>query len=444
MPLFSQPLPMNAKSSHSDRASGDAPILPPPEQTSPARTLILHVGLHKTGTTAIQSFLRANRDRLAALGWNFPLLTFRDEVLENHSIPLFISYAKRLDECYHWLGNYWDFEKDHHSQVREKTQAELLELAHANPAQYTLLSGELFSALQEDEQRAFREFAQLYWSNIRVICYYRHPVDFSISTLSEYLKGRIATLTDSLRALPEMSQDRRIARLQRVWGDALELYGYEDEVRLHGTSYASLMHQLGVGAIYDWQVPSRREQNITPEDSSVRFMAFNHGQYAPLPDGSTNPEPMNLRFVPVTREPFALRPAEFAQVEPVIRAEIDALNQRLGLNYSVDSTGVAPAKNPVAVAVADPALYRAAALELAWNRALRAFGLAFYQQTYGMDPLQHTRIFRASVPRLIAERELPGYALTLRGQVLVLMFKVFKAFAPARRMAILRFLARWG
>ena len=37
------------------------------------RTLFLHIGSHKTGTTSIQNFLAHNRDLLAARGYGYPV-----------------------------------------------------------------------------------------------------------------------------------------------------------------------------------------------------------------------------------------------------------------------------------------------------------------------------------------------------------------------------------
>ena len=47
--------------------------------------LLIHLGRHKTGTTALQSFLSANRDKLAQYGWCYP--DFQKEIPELRAWP---------------------------------------------------------------------------------------------------------------------------------------------------------------------------------------------------------------------------------------------------------------------------------------------------------------------------------------------------------------------
>jgi hypothetical protein len=55
-----------------------------------AKQIILHAGLHKTGTTAIQNTLAAANQILEIQGWKYPVFT--DGVrpkINNHSNPLY-------------------------------------------------------------------------------------------------------------------------------------------------------------------------------------------------------------------------------------------------------------------------------------------------------------------------------------------------------------------
>lgn len=48
------------------------------------RGLLLHIGLHRTGTTSLQCFLRANRELLASHGWLYPVSPIPEHSAAHH------------------------------------------------------------------------------------------------------------------------------------------------------------------------------------------------------------------------------------------------------------------------------------------------------------------------------------------------------------------------
>ena len=50
--------------------------------------IILHVGLHKTGTTSLQSYFGKNRKELKSLGVLYPEFSINNFTPNNHSWPI--------------------------------------------------------------------------------------------------------------------------------------------------------------------------------------------------------------------------------------------------------------------------------------------------------------------------------------------------------------------
>ena len=59
------------------------------------KTIILHVGLHKTASSSIQRTLASHRLQLRAGGYDYATLTnFKGEDHINHSLPLFVAFSE--------------------------------------------------------------------------------------------------------------------------------------------------------------------------------------------------------------------------------------------------------------------------------------------------------------------------------------------------------------
>lgn len=91
------------------------------------RTIFIHAGMHKTGSTAIQIFLTGNRDRLRDLGVYLPVVGTE---VHSHNHTALVSATTRIDQAD--PGN-----------ACERLRAEL---AHAGNPRQVLISAEQFSA----------------------------------------------------------------------------------------------------------------------------------------------------------------------------------------------------------------------------------------------------------------------------------------------------------
>ncbi len=139
----------------------------------PERTLILHVGPHKTGSTYLQNRLLKNRETLLSHGWDYPELGLRQ--FAQHRI-------------YQWLrGN-----ETAAGDVGAESFSEML----AN-TQRLILSSEDFVYLAPDRLRRLKSL--LPDTDVRVVYFVRTPVDLWPSHWQELIRhGRDDTLLEYL------------------------------------------------------------------------------------------------------------------------------------------------------------------------------------------------------------------------------------------------------
>lgn len=147
------------------------------------REVILHIGMHKTGTTSIQ-------DSLHNINCNgFRTMRFAEK---NHSVPIYTIFSeKRLN--YH----IWKNKGYNESQIIEKKAAYekiLEEEIRDENVDCFILSGEDISQLTENEQIKLCEFFKERNLKVRVIYIVREPFSFVASASQEKAKGGATAL----------------------------------------------------------------------------------------------------------------------------------------------------------------------------------------------------------------------------------------------------------
>src|SRR6185295_2776033 len=139
-----------------------------------------HVGLHKTGTTAMQRFFRLNREALVRQGISYPDLTERDE---GNGMPLAFAIQGQMPDWFErwnpkFRGQSLDFD-------RLMGQG----LAMAPPSTAVLLSSEEFSLM--DPAVLKRRFGE-YSDDVRILVAVRRQDEWIESC---YLQAVRAGLT---------------------------------------------------------------------------------------------------------------------------------------------------------------------------------------------------------------------------------------------------------
>jgi hypothetical protein len=144
---------------------------------------ILHIGMHKTGSSAIQKTLcNLNTSE-------FEYLKFSPD--GNHSEFILNIFLKK-NELYH-SNIKRGLSKNEVIEIQKKYTEDLKSLLKATQSKTVIISSEDILSLNENELLEFREFLMQYCQSIRVIGYVRPPIAYMQSAFQEYIKNGVTT-----------------------------------------------------------------------------------------------------------------------------------------------------------------------------------------------------------------------------------------------------------
>jgi hypothetical protein len=162
------------------------------------RSLIVHIGVHKTGTTSIQRFLARHRDALRNHGILYPSAGRPASHPDgHHEFPWLLTGTREVSAADPW----------------QRLAAEV----SASPCRIVLLSSEGFCMLRDPQAAEFAARVRDY--DVRILMYVREPVSYLVST---YKMGiTFAHRTESFGEFVQRELHRcDFRRSYRTWSNA--------------------------------------------------------------------------------------------------------------------------------------------------------------------------------------------------------------------------------
>lgn len=185
-------------------------------------TAYLHVGMHKTGSSAFQNWCFRNRDALRTAGLAYPRLPF-----PNHSYFLQAQFIVEEARALAVVGGVQRVLVDERASLREAFAKDLA--ANAAQGLDVIISGENASHLAPAECEALVEFLRGLFGRVVVLGLVRAPVAFAGSMAQQALRGG--------RRLEEFVDAPVLPRYRDRFG---HYFACADEVRLHAFRRDSL------------------------------------------------------------------------------------------------------------------------------------------------------------------------------------------------------------
>lgn len=152
-----------------------------------SRRCYLHVGMHKTGSSAIQK---------ALMGYDDGYIEYLKLKAPNHSVPLVSAVMPDLH-------NYPQVKKrnlssEHLEALKIQSRNNLLSALEQSPGKDVVISAEYFSQpgmpARQNLSRV-KDLLQQYFDEIKIIAYVRSPKSFMESALQERIKGGDSRIT---------------------------------------------------------------------------------------------------------------------------------------------------------------------------------------------------------------------------------------------------------
>ncbi len=200
--------------------------------TKPA--LCLHVGQHKTGSSAIQNYLFEHRDELPELAY-----LYKDRA--NASLWMLAAFKQDLGTLPTYRHK--NLSEQHLANVRARARRRLEGVLADVSAPQAVLSAESVSLFTPDEMRDLRQFLEPYFSSITVFQYVRPMKSRLESAFQEKLKHRRAALDEPFK----LNYFRRARVLAEAFGrENLRIFKFDSQLFPRGDVVCHFLEQLGL------------------------------------------------------------------------------------------------------------------------------------------------------------------------------------------------------
>jgi len=195
--------------------------------------VFLHIGMHKSGSTAIQS---------AFVGFDDGKTRYADLGYENHSIPFYTAYSGRHQNYHIWRASGLSVQgiEAQKDMCRARIEAAVAGAGKRN----LIISGEDISLLPRSAVVELEDLFAQYGCNVQVIVYVREPVSFVVSAIQQVIKDGTFHA-----GVPTPLYRERVEKFIEVFGAERVTVRVFDRARLHGNDIIKdFAKQVGVRA----------------------------------------------------------------------------------------------------------------------------------------------------------------------------------------------------
>lgn len=248
------------------------------------KTVFLHIGYHKTGSTTVQSFLASAREELTRVGILFPDFNYGDIVFNNQSVPL----MSVLEPAPSMLADHYARFDHPASMLSDHRQA-------VYAAMETAVETIVFSAEHLGTQLTRKQWGELiaFFSSFgyktNILAYVRDPYKKTLSTIQERLKAGIP-ISDSLYFVDESKQ---VSFHRDLFGDAIEFKNFDEIIASDQGLIADFAETVGIPSAIVSEVGVPKNQNMAVSLQAAQLLDSLNQQFPfMIAPGIRNP----LRF----------------------------------------------------------------------------------------------------------------------------------------------------
>lgn len=226
--------------------------------------VVLHIGMHKTGTTSIQTALAEYDDgvtRMARFGHI------------NHSIPVTTLFSSEKYD-YHVHKSYG---RSNHQidALRQQWQAEL-DTELAMPRKRLIICGEKISLLERAAISRIRNYFLDKARRIRIIAYVREPVSFASSAFQEQIQGGNPKVR-----IPRPGYRNRFEKFIDIFGrESVEFVLFEPSAMLDGSVISDFCQRTNIQNPIKSQTTENKNSRPSRETTQLTYLFNRSGMKA--------------------------------------------------------------------------------------------------------------------------------------------------------------------
>ncbi|MDT8893915.1 hypothetical protein RSO41_04540 [Halomonas sp. I1] len=213
------------------------------------RRCVLHVGMHKTGSSSIQNALSGHCD---------DSLYYLDLGQPNHSVPLVSALMPDLQN-YPQVKK-WNLSNEQADDLKERSINKLYQGLRFSLDKDVIISAEYFSqpgAPAKKNLSRLHDILKEYFDEVRVIAYIRSPKSFMESALQERIKGGDTKIT--LKSLYPHYRGRLEKFYEQFGGQNVTLVDYEPANFPAGSVVSDFCRRVGVADDFSKTISSNEK-----------------------------------------------------------------------------------------------------------------------------------------------------------------------------------------
>ncbi|MBC9252892.1 hypothetical protein A9179_21720 [Pseudomonas alcaligenes] len=280
------------------------------QRETPMATCIIHIGMHKTGSTSIQHSLDGFQDErfsFASLG-NSP----------NHSYAVYDLFTRDGERGF--------FDAAPQAQVIEAHERQLRQAIADTGQRDLIISGEQISSMHPNAIKRLHDFLATHFETLRVVSYVRPPASYLASAFQQRLKKRNPTF-EPLRLY--RSYRDTFGKFDEIFGaEQVTLWKFEPSILHNRCAVSDFCQRLAIA------LPSAR---IRTENESLSRqlvgLLYVYRKYAPQLAESLQieeVEALNRRLLTTWSDRFALSPELTQAIHQHFAEDIGWMEDRLG------------------------------------------------------------------------------------------------------------------
>jgi len=281
------------------------------------RRIIVHIGMHKTGSSSIQQTLHT--------GLADPAFEYADLDKPNHSQGVYSLFCDSPETYHAHRKRGWGEEEI--EQFNAATRERVLQGFKGCKAPTVVISGEGICHLEKAELIQFRDFLADYFTEIEVVGYVRPPGSFMESMFQQRVKGSLNRL--NAKSLYPKYQ-KKLGKFDMVFGPQnVHLWKFDPKSFPSGDVVLDFCCRLGI----DMHPRAVRRVNeaLSKEALSVLFAYRKFGPgYGVGPDAIPDNHRLAMALRAITGGKIRLAPDVVRRVLDTKREDIQWMEERLG------------------------------------------------------------------------------------------------------------------